>query len=224
MPRRKNKEEMRHDIVQAAMNLLDRKTYQQVTMEEIAKEAQISKRTLYNYFPSKSNLFLTEFKKYFAEFRENIVQHDTDSQLLGEKMRYFLKSVFDFTKNRPAYYKLLLMYQADFFENDLTSEELQDLHEFIRSITTSNRQFFNQYWQHTVNTGLYQDKPNDFLFRMLISVNKLVFLEYYYNRETYADDGTSMEEMIKLFSDMLYISANYDMEKDIYHVRENKKQ
>lgn len=214
MAKRKTKEEMKQAIINAAMNLLDEKSYQRVTMDEIADKAGISKRTLYKYFPSKSNLFVTEFKNYFAEFRNNIVKNDTDSTEPGVKMQYFMKSVFDFTKHRPAYYKLLLMYQADFFDNDLSVGETKELHEYILNITTANRQFFEDYWKDDVHTGYFSSKSNSFLFQMLIAMNKLIFIEYYYNRTSYEGNDPTLEEMLKTFSDMLYICSNYDIEKD----------
>lgn len=214
MAKRKTKEEMKQLILQSAMELLDKKSYQQVTMDDIAAKAGISKRTLYKYFPSKSNLFVTEFKNYFAEFRNNIIKNDTESTQPGIKMQYFMKSVFDFTKHRPAYYKLLLMYQANFFDNDLSEAEAEELHEYILNITTSNRQFFEDYWKDDVHTGYFSDKSNSFLFQMLIAMNKLVFIEYYYNRTSYDGDEPALEEMSKMFSDMLYICSNYDIEKD----------
>lgn len=222
MAKRKTKEEMRECILHSAMELLDQKSYHQVTMDDIAKSAGISKRTLYKYFPSKSNLFVTEFKSYFAEFRENIIENDTVCTQPGMKMRQFLKNTFNFTKHRPSYYKLLLMYQGNFFDNDLSEEELKDLHEFIRSITTGNREFFEKYWKDEIRTGYFTDKTNPFLFQMLIAMNKLIFIEYYYNRTSYAGNEPSLEEMLKTFSDMLYICSNYDKDTDIYGLNKLK--
>jgi len=222
MAKRKTKEEMKQLIVQSAMELLDRKSYQQVTMDDIAGKAGISKRTLYKYFPSKSNLFVTEFKAYFAEFRNNIIMNDTESTEPGIKMQYFMKSVFDFTKHRPAYYKLLLMYQANFFDNDLSDEETKELHDYILGITTANRKFFEEYWKDEVHTGYFIDKSNSFLFQMLIAMNKLIFIEYYYNRTSYEGNEPSLEEMLKTFSDMLYICSNYNKETDIYGLKKLK--
>lgn len=219
MAKRKSKDEMQNMILQAAMDLLDKKSYQQVTMDEIAHKAGISKRTLYKYFPSKSLLFVTEFKKYFTDFRDAVINNDTNNNLPGMKMRQFMKNVFDFTKYRPAYFKLLLMYQANFFDNDLSEKEINDLHEFVLSITTSNRQFFDEYWNETVHTGYFFDKSNSFLFQMLIAMNKLIFIEYYYNRSSYDGNDPSLEEMLKTFSDMLYICSNYDMNEDIYNLK-----
>lgn len=213
MAKRKSKEEMRKAIVSAAMDLLDKKSYQRVTMDEIASKAGITKRTLYKYFPSKSNLFKTEFLAYFKDFRENVIETTDHLSNPGDKMKSFMKSAFEFTKHRPAYYKLLFMYQSNFFDNDLDEVELKELHDSIRMITTENRAFLEDFWKDSLQTGYFKDKSNPFLFQMLIAMNKLIFIEYYYNRTSYEGNDPSLEEMLKTFSDMLYICANYDMEK-----------
>jgi len=45
------------DIVHAAIKVFSRKGFRQAQMDEIAREARVSKGTLYNYFKSKAHLF-----------------------------------------------------------------------------------------------------------------------------------------------------------------------
>lgn len=59
---RERNKQARHDaIVDAAMQLFQRKGYEQTTMEEIAAEADISAPTLYRYFPRKPELLIALF-------------------------------------------------------------------------------------------------------------------------------------------------------------------
>ncbi|MFW9911776.1 MAG: TetR/AcrR family transcriptional regulator [Candidatus Thorarchaeota archaeon] len=44
-------------IIQAARKLFERKSYDDVSMENIADEAAVSKQTLYNYFSSKDSIY-----------------------------------------------------------------------------------------------------------------------------------------------------------------------
>jgi AcrR family transcriptional regulator len=53
------KQERREEIVQAALRVFVQRGVQGATMDGIAKEAELSKGTLYLYFQSKDELFLT---------------------------------------------------------------------------------------------------------------------------------------------------------------------
>jgi AcrR family transcriptional regulator len=50
-----------NEIIQAAEKILKTKGYNDTSMDEIAKEAQFTKRTLYQYFQNKEDLYLRLF-------------------------------------------------------------------------------------------------------------------------------------------------------------------
>ncbi len=52
----KEKDIRRNDIIEAAEKVFFKKGYSQATMDDVAKEAEFSKRTLYVYFNSKEQL------------------------------------------------------------------------------------------------------------------------------------------------------------------------
>ena len=57
MSERISPENRARDIVMAAIEVFVRKGYRQAQMDDIAKKANVSKGTLYNYFKSKTHLF-----------------------------------------------------------------------------------------------------------------------------------------------------------------------
>ncbi len=52
------KMQARHAILDAAHDLFVIKDYAQTTIEEVAAQAEVAVGTLYNHFPSKSDLLL----------------------------------------------------------------------------------------------------------------------------------------------------------------------
>lgn len=56
---RKDKEKIfrRREIIQAARDIFSQRGFTQATLDEIAERAEFGKGTLYNYFPSKDDLF-----------------------------------------------------------------------------------------------------------------------------------------------------------------------
>lgn len=56
--RERNKQRVRERILTAAIELFKSAGYYQTTMDEIAERAEISRGTLFNYFPSKDSLLI----------------------------------------------------------------------------------------------------------------------------------------------------------------------
>ncbi|BDZ69820.1 helix-turn-helix domain-containing protein [Methanobacterium petrolearium] len=59
--REREKEQRRNDIINAAEKLFFAKGYDDVSMNDIATEVELSKATLYLYFDNKEELFLPLF-------------------------------------------------------------------------------------------------------------------------------------------------------------------
>lgn len=53
-----NKINSRRRILKASRKLFSQKGYEETMMEDIAKKAQVSKATIYNYFPNKESLLI----------------------------------------------------------------------------------------------------------------------------------------------------------------------
>ena len=56
--RRQEKEIKRKDILDAAERIFFSKGYEDASMDEVAREAEFSKRTVYLYFSSKEQIYL----------------------------------------------------------------------------------------------------------------------------------------------------------------------
>ena len=76
---RKERERLmrREDILKAAEKLFAENGYKNTSMNAIAKKADFSKRTLYQYFDSKSDLFLSVALKIY----ENLLTHLEETEL-----------------------------------------------------------------------------------------------------------------------------------------------
>jgi AcrR family transcriptional regulator len=70
-----------NEIIQAAEKILKTKGYNDTSMDEIAKEAQFTKRTLYQYFQNKEDLYFTvvlnEYEKLFGYLKSGLENGDT---------------------------------------------------------------------------------------------------------------------------------------------------
>jgi AcrR family transcriptional regulator len=70
-PKEETAAKRKQEIYQAALTCFLRKGYHRATMDDIVTESGLSKGTLYWYFKSKKDLFLSLFQMFMGEIGEN---------------------------------------------------------------------------------------------------------------------------------------------------------
>ncbi|KAA3609802.1 MAG: TetR/AcrR family transcriptional regulator [Calditrichaeota bacterium] len=124
----REKHQRRNDIINAAEKLFFSKGLANTTMDEVAKEAEYSKGTLYLYFKSKEDLYLAitvrGMKILEKMFREALKVSENGlckSRRMGE-------TYFEFAHKYPNYFNSMVYFetsdiQIDNNENAQTCEE-----------------------------------------------------------------------------------------------------
>lgn len=87
--REANKQQCRHNILKASRRLFKEKGYDATMIEDVAEKAEISKATLYNYFPNKESLLTGTMDEEIETFR-NLITEDNELSSL-EKIRKSMK-------------------------------------------------------------------------------------------------------------------------------------
>jgi len=97
-------ESIRKRILETAVKILMKKGYRETTMKDIAREAQVSKQTLYRWWKNRAELLM----EAFAENAEKTVLFpDTESNIFN--LEEFLKNTFRTSDNKTrALLKTLL--------------------------------------------------------------------------------------------------------------------
>jgi AcrR family transcriptional regulator len=70
--RESKKQQTRHEIADSAMRLFAQRGFDHVTVAEVAAAAGVSEKTVFNYFPTKEDLFFDEVPERQAALREVI--------------------------------------------------------------------------------------------------------------------------------------------------------
>lgn len=100
---------LRQAIIQAAERLMVRSGYAALTMDDVAKEAELSKATVYNYFPSKGDLVLELFIYYFEKFYRHIVRIKSESKSATEKLREVIAYFLRFSREKETISRVLMV-------------------------------------------------------------------------------------------------------------------
>ena len=87
--REDRKNQIRQRIIDACLNLMGQKNFQQITMKDVCKEAMVARKTLYSYFSSKEDMFdevsrSVMFEQSMDSFTNALKNHSTTKERLEE--------------------------------------------------------------------------------------------------------------------------------------------
>lgn len=121
--RERKKEETRSSIIDCAIRLFKEKGFQQTSMEEIAELSDVSKGTLYNYFPDKESILVGYFQSVIADYGMDI----KDAMMEGKDLKSKLYNLLDFKKGMLGEdmeltgiylkYRMQTLFNSDPFDN-----------------------------------------------------------------------------------------------------------
>lgn len=108
LPRRDREKLVREEeILSAAEKLFSLKGFDDVSMDEIAKEAQFTKRTLYQYFENKEDLYfgvaLRGFKRLFSYLEKAHKDHNSGYMRIQQTCKY----LYQFNKDNPEIFRII---------------------------------------------------------------------------------------------------------------------
>ncbi len=124
--RERKKFETRQKITKIAMYLFGKQGFNATTMEQIADEVDISKATLYNYFPVKESIISDYWQKNVKDLKLQILEliqllPDTKSRI----QKTFTKAANELFRSKQDIYKIYLSYWLRNLNNPSLSEKLQ---------------------------------------------------------------------------------------------------
>ena len=104
----REREQLRKQIIEAAMELFREESYASVSMRKIAKRIEYSVGTLYLYYKDKDELFLAVQEEAFRRAFEYIQQIPADFTPI-DRLRKMGERYVKFGLNNPDLYRLMFM-------------------------------------------------------------------------------------------------------------------
>lgn len=100
---KRDKEKQAHEkeIVSAAEKIFCLRGYMDASMDEIAKEAQFTKRTVYQYFEDKDDLYFAVVLKGFNKLFSKITETNKMEKTGYEKLERACKCYYQFYREKP---------------------------------------------------------------------------------------------------------------------------
>ncbi|MDH5466561.1 MAG: TetR/AcrR family transcriptional regulator [Candidatus Aminicenantes bacterium] len=110
--KRYRREENKKFILKAAEKVFVQKGFSLATMDEIAKEAQFSKATLYQYFKSKSEMFFEIIYKSFEEVLQKIKRVQQTEMSTEEKLKQAIYTIGCYYHTKKNIARIFIMEKA----------------------------------------------------------------------------------------------------------------
>lgn len=118
-------------ILESARKLFGKYGYKRVSMDEIAREANVTKRTVYSYFKSKE-----EFLKYFlneeVQYMKEIVEEtEKDDKSFFENLHQTICELMKYTQKRN--FLQIIFEESEAFKSPIIIENLKVIEEAIQN-------------------------------------------------------------------------------------------
>jgi AcrR family transcriptional regulator len=107
----REKEQRRNDIIDAAEKIFFEKGMELATMDDVAKEAELSKGTLYLYFNSKDDLLHAIIHRGLLIMKEMFTEAFNSKEIGLEKVSAVGDSYFEFSRKYPNYFRIMLFHK-----------------------------------------------------------------------------------------------------------------
>lgn len=106
---RKERERLQREteIINAAEKLFAKNGFEHTSMNEIATEAEFSKRTLYQYFDDKSDLYLTVALRLYNNMYNYLEGLDSHQECGLEKVKESFLAYFEFYKKNESNFRII---------------------------------------------------------------------------------------------------------------------
>lgn len=108
----RRRESFREVILHAAARVILRKGYSALTMDDVAREAQLSKATVYKYVAGKGPLLFEILGHSFDDIRERLTVIVDSAGSAGDKLGRLVQAVLQSSEDMKQVYRVLWMDKA----------------------------------------------------------------------------------------------------------------
>lgn len=130
--REREKQQRKNDIVEAAEALFSEKGFKATTMQEISERVELSKGTIYLYFKSKEELYLSVCVKGVAEFGEDLETAARAAGGLEDVIRAVYMAYIRHSLEKPAIFRVLRDTFIEQVRQNLSHETIEEISGYIK--------------------------------------------------------------------------------------------
>lgn len=121
----RKKDKMRQQIVQVALDLFHKQGFFCTTMEQIAQEVDIAKKTLYNYFPEKEAIISAYAQGIIEEGRAHFDEYICSYPDISSYLLAFFEKATQLCETDPEIWRVYIAYRMRYKVNPTRDTQLR---------------------------------------------------------------------------------------------------
>jgi TetR/AcrR family fatty acid metabolism transcriptional regulator len=177
MARPRSKEDARRDeIVDAALRLILRTGYNQVTLADIADQVGVSKGLISYYFPRKEDVFLAVLQKIVDRTRSDFEGFYAADAPASEKLSMIFSNLFGNEKRARRYYTVVIDYMAQ-------AIRMRQVQEYTQVIYASYRDYMERIVEDGIRAGEFRSVDPPRVVSMLLGMMEGLILQWFFDRK-----------------------------------------
>ncbi len=182
-PKIVDKESKRREILQVAMRVFARSGVANTKMTDIARKAGIGKGTIYEYFESKEDLFLSTFTLFMLQFDQRIKKVLDQESDPVKQLRGVFEICYDIFALEAEEYGMIMM---DYWAEGVRRQDEEVLGVLdLRVIYGKYRLFFIDIIRQGIEKGVFKPVDPDLLASSLIALMDGLFLQFILERSAF---------------------------------------
>lgn len=186
--------DLRNKILEIAQELFTKEPYDSVDTRRISKKAGIATGTLYNYFPTKEQLFFAVFEKSWSESLQRLEQALQQAERSAESLEIFVTTAYkEFQRNKELARTRVQLTIADHVEYMKTRGKTKSDH--MRPMA----KHFSVVFQQAIRRQ-YHRALDDTIDRKVYKLLEIMPMIIAFMEMTYPDDAA---ENIRFLSDLI---------------------
>jgi AcrR family transcriptional regulator len=146
----KEKEHRRNDILKAAKDVFFKNGYENTSMDKVAEAAQLAKGTLYLYFTSKEELYLSLVEDGIRIFDKMLQDATPHSLSVNQRLINGSLAFYEFSQEQAAYHKILMMIDAGAMVGEKVVEQKMA---HLESLRVKSFAYMEQLIQEGIDSG-----------------------------------------------------------------------
>ena len=172
--RQRERAARRRLILDAAKDIFAGRGFQNATVEEIANRAELAVGTLYRYFQSKEEMYVSLLFEAMEMFRQNIEAARTSDAAPDEQLRVVWRFFYDFYVEQPESYLAFMFLHNEGLRDVISAEVLAE----INHRAGENFRLVGEIVQAGVEVGIYRPVDSrgvvDVLWSLLMGLVQLI--------------------------------------------------
>lgn len=172
--RQRERDARRRLILDSAKAVFAKRGFQNATVEEIASRAELAVGTLYRYFQSKEEMYVSLLFEAMEMFHERIEAIRAGDTSPDEQLRAVWRFFYDFYHQQPEYYRVFMFLHNEGLPDVISVEVLNEINLRARE----NFRLVGQIVQAGVEAGIYRPVDSrrvvDVLWSLLMGMVQLI--------------------------------------------------